>query len=162
MKKIIFDFENIGGLAEIYAIPPTSFRRIRNDYNTGLKYLEVKNRDDIIVIPMFADDTFIYNEDSDYEDGGLIYTIDIEGIIPKIANDNADILQTLDNKYWYVLCRDNNNVVHFCGTEDVGLIFKSKKTTGTAVTERNGISFTFTNKQSVPSIIVELDDLSDI
>ena len=44
MKVINYDFENIGGLLQMIAIPPTSFLRIRKDYNTGLNYLELRNR----------------------------------------------------------------------------------------------------------------------
>lgn len=33
MREIKFDFNNIGGLAEIYAIPPSDFLRLRHDYN---------------------------------------------------------------------------------------------------------------------------------
>lgn len=59
MKVINYDFENIGGLLQVIAIPPTSFLRIRKDYNTGLNYLELRNREDIISIPVYANDTYI-------------------------------------------------------------------------------------------------------
>ena len=65
MKVINYDFENIGGLLQMIAIPPTSFLRIRKDYNTGLNYLELRNREDIISIPVYANDTYIYNEDKE-------------------------------------------------------------------------------------------------
>lgn len=162
MKKLTFDFENLGGLAEIYAIPPSSFKRIRIDYSTDLKYLEVQNRDDIIVIPMFADDTFQFTEEDDYEDGGLLYSISVEGLIPKISVDNQNMISTLEHGQWYILCRDSNDVVHLCGTNDVKMLFKTNKSTGSSVTERNNISFTISNKQSCPSLIIELDDMSDL
>lgn len=162
MKEITFDFENVGGLAEIYAIPPTSFLRIRNDYVTGKKYLEVKNRDDIIVIPMFPDDSFVFNENKERSEGGDYYELSIEGVIPKQVLVNKDIISTLERGVWYVLCKDNNDVVHLCGTEDVLMTFSTQKTTGTTYIDRNSIAFTFSNKQPTPSDIIEIDNLSDI
>lgn len=162
MKEITFDYENAGGLLEIIAIPPTSFRRVRIDYSTRYKYLEVINRDDIIRIPMFADDSFSFSEDSDYADGGLIYDISIDGIIPKKSQANDSIIHELERGEWYVVALDNNNVVHLCGTDDVLMTFKTQKTTNATYAELNKIAFSFTNKQSKPSQIIQLDKLSDI
>ena len=162
MKEITFDFENVGGLAEIYAIPPTSFIRIRTNYLTDKKYLDVKNRDDIIVIPMFADDTYVFNENKDTDDGGDYYDLSVEGVIPKEVFPNKQIINNLERGQWFVLCQDNNNVVHFCGSEDILMRFNTQKTTGTTYIDRNGIAFSFSCKQPESSEIIELDKLSDI
>ena len=45
MKIINYDFENIGGLLQVLAVPPSSFLRVRKDYVTNLNYLELRDRD---------------------------------------------------------------------------------------------------------------------
>ena len=35
-----YDFENVGGLLQVIAVPPASFVQIRKDYAAGLNYLE--------------------------------------------------------------------------------------------------------------------------
>ena len=100
MKVINYDFENIGGLLQMIAIPPTSFLRIRKDYNTGLNYLELRNREDIISIPVYANDTYIYNEDKEVNDAGDCWNVSIEGVIPKLSSVNHDG----DAGAWFVVC----------------------------------------------------------
>ena len=39
-----YDFENVGGLLQVIAVPPASFVQIRKDYAAGLNYLELRNR----------------------------------------------------------------------------------------------------------------------
>ena len=65
MKVINYDFENVGGLLQVIAVSPTSFLRIRKDYNAGLNYLELRDRENIISIPVYANDTYVYNEDKE-------------------------------------------------------------------------------------------------
>ena len=63
MKAMHYDFENVGGLLQVIAVPPASFVQIRKDYAAGLNYLELRNREDIVSIPVYANDTYSYNED---------------------------------------------------------------------------------------------------
>lgn len=48
MKAMHYDFENVGGLLQVIAVPPASFVQIRKDYAAGLNYLELRNREDIV------------------------------------------------------------------------------------------------------------------
>ena len=162
MKQITFDFDNLGGLAEIYAIPPSSFVRVRQDYIKNRKVLEVKNREDIIAIPMFADDTFSFSEEHKRDDGGDYYQPTIEGVIPKIALENEEIIETLERGEWMVLSQDHNGVVHLSGNEDVLMTFSSNSTTTAAKNTRNQIAFKFECKSAEPSPILFMDDLMDI
>ena len=52
MKAMHYDFENVGGLLQVIAVPPASFVQIRKDYAAGLNYLELRNREDIVSIPV--------------------------------------------------------------------------------------------------------------
>ena len=83
MEKIGFDFENVGGLAECYAIPVNLFKRIRVDYLRGLRNLELTDRSSVIAIPMYADDSFSHKEEKKHADGGDYWEVDIEGVVPK-------------------------------------------------------------------------------
>ena len=162
MKKISFDFENVGGLTECYAIPLSSFLRIREDYVYNTKVLEVQNRDDIISIPVFMDSSFSFGEEHDWDEGGDFWQPTIEGIIPKNCLDNASDIETLERGAWMLLSKDCNGIVHLSGTEDFLLKFTDTKNSGAAATDVNQISFTFTGKQGCPSIILSQDDLQEI
>ena len=137
MKVINYDFENVGGLLQIIAVPPTSFLRIRKDYNAGLNYLELRDRENIISIPVYANDTYIYNEDKEVNDAGDCWNVSIEGVIPKLSSVNNQLMETLERGLWYVLAVDGNGQVHWC-----------------SVSERNGTSFTFTCVQDEPTIYI--------
>jgi hypothetical protein len=162
MKKITFDFENVGGLMECYAIPLSSFLRIREDYIGQKKVLEVQNRDDIISIPVYMDSSFSFSEKHDWDEGGDSWQPSIEGIIPKDCLENAADIETLERGEWMLLSRDYNGTVRLSGTEDFLLKFTDTKNTGTAATDINQISFTFSGKQDCPSLILDQDDLEDI
>jgi hypothetical protein len=160
MKVINYDFENIGGLLQVIAVSPTSFLRIRKDYNAGLNYLELRDRENIISIPVYANDTYIYNEDKEVNDAGDCWNVSIEGVIPKLSSVNNQLMETLERGLWYVLAVDGNGQVHWCGQEDALMLFATNKTSGRSVSERNGTSFTFTCVQDEPTIYISgLDEL---
>lgn len=154
MKVINYDFENIGGLLQVIAVPPTSFLRIRKDYNVGLNYLELRDRENIISIPVYANDTYVYNEDKEVNDAGDCWNVSVEGVIPKLSSVNHQLMETLERGLWYVLAVDGNGQVHWCGQEDALMLFATNKTSGRAVSERNGTSFTFTCIQDEPTIYI--------
>lgn len=79
MKAMHYDFENVGGLLQVIAVPPASFVQIRKDYASGLNYLELRNREDIVSIPVYANDTYSYNEDKEVNDAGTAGTFPLKG-----------------------------------------------------------------------------------
>lgn len=97
-----YDFENVGGLLQVIAVPPASFVQIRKDYASGLNYLELRNREDIVSIPVYANDTYSYNEDKEVNDAGDCWNVSIEGVIPKLSpgKPSADG----DAGAWLVVC----------------------------------------------------------
>lgn len=159
MKTINFDFDNIGGLLQVFAVPPTSFLRIRKDYVAELNYLELRNREDIISIPVYANHTYVYNEDKEVNDAGDCWNVEIEGVIPKLASVNHTVLETLERGVWYVLAVDANGEAHWCGQEGALMLFATNKTSGRAVSDRNGTAFSFTCIQDEPTIYIEDVDI---
>lgn len=162
MKVINYDFDNIGGLLQLFAVSPSSFVRIRQEYAEQKNYLELRNRDDIIALPVYANDTYSYSEDKETNDAGDCWNVSIEGVIPKTHSYNHQLLETLERGLWYVLAVDSNGEAHWCGQEDALLIFNTKKSSGKSPADRNGTSFTFSCIQDEPTIfIADLDDLND-
>ena len=154
MKTINLNPDNLGGLLHLYAIPPTSFLRIRKDYVNNLKYLELKQRNDVIDIPIFANDTYIYTEEKSTGDAGDYWTITIEGVIPRLSQENQPVIEELERGLWYVVTQDSNGEIHFCGQEDALLLFTNSKTSGQSASSRNGTSFSFACIQDAPSIFL--------
>lgn len=162
MEKIGFDFENVGGLAECYAIPVNVFKRIRVDYLRGLRNLELKDRSSVIAIPMYADDSFSHKEEKKHAAAGDYWEVDIEGLVPKWCKGVEGQLEVLDRGEWLVLSRDNNGTVRLSGSVDVPLWFESERNTGMGYSDRNGTTFHFTGNQPKPSMTLDMDDLSEL
>lgn len=159
MTEIIFDFENVGGLRECYAIAVSAFRGTRTDLVTNLHQLNnIIRKDDVIAIPMYADDTFSFSEDDDEKDGNKIWIPHIEGIIPK-AGLNQQTMERLSRGEWIVLSEDNNGIVRLSGTAEIPLRCKVGDSTGTAYVERNGSLFVFEAKEMQPSVLMETFDI---
>lgn len=70
MKEINFDHNNIGGLALVYAFPPSDLLRVRHDYRSGYDCVELKTRDNIVAIPVYSDRSFVFDEQKSTADGG--------------------------------------------------------------------------------------------
>lgn len=161
MKVINYDFDNVGGLLQIFAIPSTSFLCIRKDYVANLNYLELRSQDDLISIPVYANDTYMYSEDKTTTDAGDIWSVSVEGVIPKLYSYNKGLIEILERGLWYVLAVDGNGEVHWCGQEDALMLFNTQKTSGQTAANRNGITFTFSCVQDEPTIfITDLEELA--
>lgn len=154
MKTIQFDFDNVGGITQVYAIPISSFLRLRQDYINEMQYLEVRQRTDIIAIPVYADSSFTFNETQSLEDGGDLWAVEVAGLIPKRSKLNEKTVCTLERGEWLVLFQDNNGSVVLSGTIDVPLRFLSAKATGSDI-EINGNRFTFSGMEPEPSILID-------
>ena len=159
MKELSFDFDNFGGTLHLYAVPLASFRRLVKDYVTGSVTAQFRNRQDIISIEMFADDTFQFSETKDVAEGGVFYDVAISGVIPKWAEANDELVETLERGEWLVVTKDNNGTVRLAGNETDLLRFNTVKDTGTTRPERNGIAFTFTGKQPNAAVAVDATDM---
>ena len=157
MKQLQFDFSgNLGGLARMFAIPVSSYRRLRKDITTGKNFLEVINKDNIIDIYL-TDDTGDFIED--YERGQ--YKVSIKGIVPKSQPLNTEQLTKLESEYWYVLFQDNNDFIRLAGTDANQLMFSRIDTAG-SMNSRNQISFEFSGSQTESCAFVELVEMDDL
>jgi hypothetical protein len=152
MKKIEFDFLNIGGLQKIYAVPPASFLRVREDITSGNCYLDLTRLDDVIDVYLIYD-TAVFNEVQSRNTPGALYDVSISGIIPKSNPLNREQLLTLESAPFLVLFMDNNDNIRLAGNENNRLFFTRKETSGT-LNSRNQIEFEFKGKQSHPCYFI--------
>ena len=155
MKTIQFDYDNRPGVSRIYAIPVTSFLRLRKNYVNNTTHLEVKDRDAIIDIPINTL-SFRFTENQTSDEPGETYHPSIEGCIPKLSSVNDKMIRKLERGEWLVLHQDNNGVVHLSGTIAVPLTFLSNKTTGASGEDLNGNSFIFSAITPEPSLIINM------
>ena len=94
--------KNVGGLLQVIAVPPASFVQIRKDYAAGLNYLELRNREDIVSIPVYANDTYSYNEDKEVNDaGGLLECVGRRGDSKTFLSESSF---NGDAGAWLVVC----------------------------------------------------------
>lgn len=156
MKQPIFDFDNIGGICKLYAIPLSSFLRIRKDYGADTDHLEVKQRESIIELTVWGEG-FDFVEEHINDARGDGYEISISGFIPKISA-NKHIVETLERGEWLVLFQDSNGDVKLSGQEEIPMKFMSKKTTGKTYASFNNISFSFSCVQPDPSVNITLSE----
>ena len=157
MKKIEFDHHNIGGIYRIYAIPESSFLRVREDAISGRGHLDLIRTGDIIDLYV-VDDSVVFTEEQSRSAPGAGYDVTIAGIIPKSNAPNRKQFLELENKTFLVLFLDNNSNVRLAGTEENRLYFKRKETTGT-LNSRNQIEFEFKGKQVKPCYFIDTKEL---
>lgn len=60
MKTLTFDFDNIGGIQHVYAIPAEVFQAITVNYATLRRALSMLSTTDVVKIPVFADESFSF------------------------------------------------------------------------------------------------------
>jgi hypothetical protein len=161
MKNFNIKDDNIGGLLRMYAIPVSSFLRLRNDYVNNQQILEVQDRDSIINIPSLDNQTYSWTEAHDRDEGGDYWEPVIDGIIPGNKIDNQDVIEELERGEWLVLAEDQDGAVYLSGSKDAPMEFTTTRSSGTSYTDRNQISFEFKCRQDHPSLILanDMDDL---
>lgn len=147
MKKISFDFKtNLPGLSLVYAIPPSSFKRVRRDYTNKKFYIELIKTENIIDF-YFTDDTAQFKQVG--ENNG--YKTELNLVAPKDQPDNRDVFRELLAGYWYVLFVDQNNHIRLIGTEEYQLRFTLEATTS----GRNQVSCSFNGFQDDQAMFIE-------
>lgn len=157
MRTLTFDFDNIGGIQHVYAIPAEVFQAITINYATLRRALRMLSADDVVNIPVYADESFSFEEPHGRDDHGDYWQPSISGIIPAASFNNAQLIETLERGEWVVVHVDQNGIERVSGDEDTPLIFGSTASTGSLHTDRNGCSFSFTGKLGHPSHIIDHD-----
>ena len=157
MKELLFDFNCIGGLANIYAIPPSSLSAITIDYETGRRSITLSGTSDVVSIPRYADETFSFSEHHERDEHGDYWEPTIQGVIPKASLDNASLIEELERGEWVVLVQDHNGVVRLCGDKDTPLTFATDAGSGEVYADRNHTTFTITGKLGHPSWVLDYE-----
>ncbi len=156
MKTVQFDFSNIGGLLSLYAFPLSSVLSLKREYPLYSYTLLLQNETEVIALPVFANDTYSFTEEQVDSEAGDGWSISIEGVIPKRALKNEEMIHVLERGEWYVVAVDQNGTAHLCGDEETLLRFRTNKTTGASAADRNQIAFTFTCLQANPTLLLSL------
>ena len=153
MKTLIFDFDNVHGIATMYAVPATAVSKCVRNPMTGDVILRLTDSDNVIEIPTYQGDRFKTEEVHQLTDGGDCWDVKISGIIPKRCALNETVIQKLERGEWIVLAQDANGVIVIYGTTDVPLKFTHSRSSGSSG-ELNGSAFTFSAKESAPSMVL--------
>ena len=151
MRRISFDYDNVGGLLDVVAYPSAMFSELKRNYVTNMGVFEPNDDSQAIAIPMYADDTFQFSE----EDNGVYYSTEVAGIIPKIEPGNEALIEELDRGEWICVIKDNNGEMRLVGSSETPLRFDSGKDTGVSFTSRNNVKFAFKGKCATPSVVLD-------
>lgn len=160
MKEIGFDYENMGGVSVLWAVPRAAVRRVRVSgcVDGVLVYrLELLSRRDVVRMPVVADGTFALTEKKGHAKGGDYWDVDVTGVIPKWDGGTGAVVDVLDRGEWLVVVRDNNGVVRLLGSRGVALRFESERSTGVLPSDRNGVTFHFKGRQPRASLVLGMD-----
>lgn len=150
MKTITFNRDNLGGMIQCIAIPPSAIE-LTYDYVSHIYELTLTDDTDVVEIPSFADGTFSFTESHGRDEHGDWWQPLVAGRIPRHNPDNAVMIETLERGEWVVLCQDGNGMLRLCGDEQTPLTFSTEATTGEAPTDMNSTAFSFTGKLGHPS-----------
>lgn len=156
MKRILFNSDQVGGLAVILAIPVAAFNRIKQNYSTGVRTVSLSSSENVIEIPVVNDHSYSFEEIQDSGDGGDTYDMTIQGVIPR-SDADPKLRMVLERGEWLVLHKDRNGTCRLSGSKDVPLHFYSNRTSGKTSANLNGNNFTFSAQEPFPSEEVEED-----
>lgn len=155
MRRITFDYDNVGGLLDVVAYPSSMFSELKRNYATFISTFQPNDDSQAIAVPMYADGTFQFTEQKEVADNGVYYDTEIAGIIPKLEPVNDVLIEELDRGEWICLIKDNNGQLRLVGTNETPLRFDSGKDTGVTFTSRNNVKFSFKGKCATPSVVLE-------
>lgn len=153
MKILVFDFDNLHGISNMYAVPVASVSKCERNLMTGDVILILNNPDGVIEIPIYQGDSFKTEEVHQLADGGDCWDVKISGIIPKRCALNENVIQTLERGEWLVLAQDANGVIVMYGSTDVPLKFTHSRSSGSSG-ELNGSGFSFSAREPAPSMVL--------
>ena len=153
MRIVIFDFDNLYGISNIYAVPTSSISKCQQNPMTGDVLITLTNSDDVIEIPVYQGDRFRTEENHRLADGGDCWDVKVSGIIPKRCSLNENVIQTLERGEWIVLAQDANGVIVLYGSTEVPLKFTHSRSSGSSG-DINGSKFTFSAIESAPSMVL--------
>lgn len=149
--------DNIGGLLDVYAIPVSAVTAMTVNYATRVRSLTLSSTSGVVHIPVYADESFSFEEPHGRDDSGDYWQPSVSGVIPGTSFANADVLELLERGEWVVVHVDQNGVSRVSGDADTPLTFESTAQTGAAYTDRNGCAFTFSGRLGHPSYHIDVE-----
>ena len=157
MKVISYNPSSVGGLSNIYAIPLSDFVKVAINLQTKNKTVIVKDLNNVIELPCFEDRS-AFKEVESLEEGGKLYSIEVNGFIP---GNTTDVItkRRLERDKWLVLHQDANGSVLLSGTQNSPLLFRSSRTTGGNRAASSGNSYVFYGSTPTPSITIETAEI---
>ena len=165
METFNFNFQNRGGINQIYAISWGAVRYLRQNYRTKAWQLKLYNNiplgSHVIQIPVIALG-FAFNEQRIDDESGIHYEQTISGTIPKCSLENTALLKCLEMGRWLVLSSDNNGYLRLSGDKDCLMHFTSNSSSGSNTVELNATQFEFSAQTPEPAKYIERFLLSDI
>lgn len=159
MKVISYNSGNVGGLSNIYAIPVSDFVKVAINLQTKNKTVIVKDLNKVVELPCFEDRS-AYKEDESLEEGGKLYTTEINGFI---SGNTTDVItrRWLERGQWLVLHQDANGNILLSGTKDCPLLFRSSRTTGGNRAASSGDSYVFYGATPTPAVTIETAEIHE-
>lgn len=154
MKTINLNTDQRGSISYLYAIPLTSFVRIDHDYHLGLDSLVLRQKQDIIQIPI--SDGCEWEESDKLAAGGIVFQPKITGKLNPAATNVPNIIYELIRGNWLVLHIDAIGTARLSGSVNVPMRFNTQSKSGQNLHDANQVQFSFSGLQPLPSIVVSI------
>lgn len=151
MKTIDFNFDNVGGLSQLYLIEAAAVTSINTNVSSGKVRPVVASNASIYNIKVYGE-SFRFSETMSIEDSGNVFDVIIEGFIPRL--DNLNDVARLERGRWIAMHQDANGNIILSGSRDIPLRFVSTKDTG-STSSRNATGFRLLAKEPEPSRMAE-------
>lgn len=119
-----FTGDNMGGIVNIWAIPPSDIDSVELDENNVYE-LTLSSTDQVIKIPC-SHESISLTENEVENDGGKLYKQQLEGIIPKDTPNIQYYINYIIQRYWVLVYKDNNDYFKLVGNKYLPLECKSE------------------------------------
>lgn len=148
MKTINKQSENMGGVLNIWAVPPEAIS-VSGDVVTIISDVNII---DILV----KQDSASFDEDPVESFANTAYKVEIKAVVPCDNKETLAIISELERKKKYqVIYLDGNGNYKLAGTGEVPLRALAKATTGNNAASLNRYDLTFTGSQLARAIYIQ-------
>ncbi len=148
MKTINKQYENMGGLLKLWAIPPA-------DVSVSGDQVTINTDANMISIHV-KEDSGSFDEDLSRSFTGSSYKVELKATVPCDTKETLALISELERKNKYlVIYLDGNGNYKLAGTKDVPLRFLAKATTGNTPSTLNRYDLTFSGIQLSRAVIIQ-------
>lgn len=142
-----FTGDNLGGIAKLWAIPPTYIISILSIGN-NMSQVQFSSTNNVYEI-YFTFETSPFSESKQQTKAGIIYKPQITGIIPKNTPEIQQHIEYLERRKWMVIYEDQNGYFKLLGAKNALMTFDGNLNIPEEIKGLNKTMFTF--KGEVPS-----------